>query len=311
MGCDIHLFCETREPGGPWVLTPVIWDCVACNSTGKMQSHKEGEGMIDCYVCNGTKQVTGYSQRNYNLFAILANVRNGFGFAGIPTGEGFVPISEPRGLPKDMSEDLVMLANSEYAKNSHEIWKEFTKKYGAGWLGDHSWSWITLAELLLNDWDQNTVHRGQVMPATWIEWKDSGDNSPQQWTGAHWGKGVRVISEVAAFALKECLKVEDGKCVLKGGLTERAKYALLADQSVDPSPLALKEEKFKITLDEFDKWLNGSQKCEKDNIILVVESSWQTSYKDSVYSFYTHFMPALVALGKGPENTRIVFGFDS
>ena len=39
--------------------------------------------------------------RYYPLFALLAGVRNGYGFAGIQTGEPVTPIAEPRGLPFD------------------------------------------------------------------------------------------------------------------------------------------------------------------------------------------------------------------
>lgn len=36
--------------------------------------------------------------RHYQLFAMLAGVRNGTGFAGVKTGEPVKPISEPRGV---------------------------------------------------------------------------------------------------------------------------------------------------------------------------------------------------------------------
>lgn len=42
--------------------------------------------------------------RSYNTFAMLANVRNGRGFAGIKTSDGFPYIHEPRGLPADLKE---------------------------------------------------------------------------------------------------------------------------------------------------------------------------------------------------------------
>ncbi len=40
--------------------------------------------------------------RSYNTFAMLADVRNGRGFAGIKTSDGFPVIHEPRGLPSDL-----------------------------------------------------------------------------------------------------------------------------------------------------------------------------------------------------------------
>lgn len=66
--------------------------------------------------------------RNYALFAALANVRN-YG--------DITPISEPRGLPEDFETDgdEVKLAYSD----------------GKVWMGDHSYTWLTLEELL--DWD--------------------------------------------------------------------------------------------------------------------------------------------------------------
>jgi len=68
------------------------------------------------------------SNRNYWSFAVLADVRNGHGFAGHYTGEPVVPIASPRGIPKDSPE-------------THE------------WLGDHSWSYVTLTELLALNMD--------------------------------------------------------------------------------------------------------------------------------------------------------------
>lgn len=69
MGTDIHLMLQVKQ-GGNW---------------------------LDIEPCAGWSR-----PRNYDLFAILANIRNGSGFAGVPTGEGFVPISEPRGIPQDL-----------------------------------------------------------------------------------------------------------------------------------------------------------------------------------------------------------------
>lgn len=47
---------------------------------------------------------SNYKQdRHYQLFAVLAGVRNGHGFARVRTGEAVKPIAEPRGLPKDFA----------------------------------------------------------------------------------------------------------------------------------------------------------------------------------------------------------------
>ena len=44
-----------------------------------------------------------FGDRNYDLFAMLANLRNGVGFAGRRRGEVLDPIDEPRGIPEDAS----------------------------------------------------------------------------------------------------------------------------------------------------------------------------------------------------------------
>ncbi len=80
-----------------------------------------------------------YGERNYDLFAILANVRNGYAVAGIRTGDGFWPLG-PRGLPCDVSEELRRLDYEQF----------------------HSQSWVSLREILEFDWDQETTKRAFV-----------------------------------------------------------------------------------------------------------------------------------------------------
>lgn len=58
-----------------------------------------------------------FGNRNYSVFGFLAGVRN---YSAVQ------PISEPRGLPKDFSCNDID---------------------GGDWLGDHSFSWLSLAEL--------------------------------------------------------------------------------------------------------------------------------------------------------------------
>lgn len=74
--------------------------------------------------------------RHYQLFAVLANVRNGTEFAGITTRGHVKPIAHPRGLP----EDFVMTSLGHH---------------GHHWLGDHSRSWLGGKEML--DWFASTA----------------------------------------------------------------------------------------------------------------------------------------------------------
>jgi len=90
--------------------------------------------------------------RNYWGFAVLADVRNGYGFAGFDTGEPVTPISLPRGLPGDLSQELRAPPDSDDEElPSSQIW-----------LGNHSFSWLTLQELLDYDLDAPMTLRCMV-----------------------------------------------------------------------------------------------------------------------------------------------------
>ncbi len=81
-----------------------------------------------------------FEWRNYSVYAFLAGVRN---YSAI------TPISEPRGLPEDVSED----ADAACGRLDGDT---------------HSRSWLTLAELRAFDYDQGLVDRrenGSTLPA--------------------------------------------------------------------------------------------------------------------------------------------------
>jgi len=119
--------------------------------------------------------------RNYNTFAILADVRNGFGFAGVDTGDGFKPIltlhddgvdnPHRRGWPKDVCQEL-----------AHED-------------VDHSPNWLTLRELNEYDWQQVTKSRGVVTLDQYQKWvKEGREGRPDRWCGGISGPNIEVLS---------------------------------------------------------------------------------------------------------------------
>lgn len=144
MGCDIHMHVEQK--------TNNHWEHVDSNA---------------------------YDGRNYNLFAILANVRNGNGFAGIKTGEGFNPIAMPKGLPSDVSAAV---------QSESDSWD----------CDGHSHSWLTLEEILNFDWTQKTQLQGWVDAKTFKQWdgywREQGE-SPRGYSGDVGGGLVQKISE--------------------------------------------------------------------------------------------------------------------
>ena len=98
MGTDITIFAERKTEDGTWEL-------------------------VD------DPREPFYDGRNYSLFAILADCRN-----GTRTEEPFKPIDQPRGVPDDMSE----LAS---------------KLYGDG-EGLHNETWYFVEEITNFDWSQ-------------------------------------------------------------------------------------------------------------------------------------------------------------
>lgn len=163
MGCDIHLYVE-KCVDGKWV-TADTWK----------PSEYEDEG-DRLHVAYGDHF---YDGRNYDLFAILANVRNGYGFAGIPTGAGFVPIAMPRGIPDD--------ACKEY-KDTAESWDS----------DGHSHSWLTVAELLTYDWTQKIAKTGVVSLDEYFDWNGyyrHEGNGPRSYSGGVSGQGIETVSE--------------------------------------------------------------------------------------------------------------------
>ena len=111
------------------------------------------------------------SSRNYDLFAILAGVRNGEGFAGCRIGERFKPIAELKGYPDDMSKNDVL----------------FGDEYGYG-------SWLTLRELHEYDWEQLHRKYGYVDETTYRDYIMKG-KQPNSYSGDIWGHNIVKLTE--------------------------------------------------------------------------------------------------------------------
>lgn len=145
MGCDIHSLIQVKEYGeGPWVTVE--------------------------------KRVNG-DPRDYDMFAILANVRNGYGFAGLTTGQGFIPIAQPKGFPQDTA-----VTDGEHIDGL--------------WMGDHSHSWLTLSEMLeyLKTCEaRRTKKCGVISWRTYLVWRKTG-GYPESYSAAVSGPGIRTVS---------------------------------------------------------------------------------------------------------------------
>lgn len=170
MGCDIHMWAEVKREGDEkwWAVGRVFQN----------SWHREGEPSLQCRFGAGDTYSTNdpltdhpYDGRNYNLFGILANVRNGYGFAGVDTGDAFVPIAKPRGIPEDASD-----------------FYRWECDHGMG----HTPSWLSLHELVECDWSRTTKHRGFVGVDQYGVFKAEG--APHSWSGMVSGGQIKHIS---------------------------------------------------------------------------------------------------------------------
>lgn len=170
MGCDIHLYAEKRVDGA--------WQSADAWEPNEYYDPEDPDSEEKPLAIPYRKRF--YDSRNYDLFAMLANVRNGYRFAGCDTGDGFVPICEPKGLPDDVSPQV----------------KADSDRWGSD---GHSHSWLTVAELMAYDWTQTTKHRGWLNAVEfhrWDRWPRSQGEPPDEWCGGVSGPRISHVSEV-------------------------------------------------------------------------------------------------------------------
>ena len=166
MGCDIHIAIQRKETDG--------W--------------REITYQDEPYDFQKEKGVTirpgipvapaGFHDRNYDLFGILADVRNGSGFAGVTTGEGWPSIAPGRGWPEGFNEE-----SGGACPNYPED--------GPRYMGDHSFTWVGLDELKAFNWDGIGTTLYGVVSAAQYENMMPGEK-PTAWCGGVSGKDVQV-----------------------------------------------------------------------------------------------------------------------
>lgn len=174
MGCDIHLFVEKKNENGEWELVQ------GKNSWKKQYQEwadkEENQERKNYYLKRVQEEPETcyegwlYDNRNYRTFSVLADVRNGISsWRDEPaTGHYVKPISEPKGMPDDLPDEMREIYENEY---------------------EHSGSYLTLKELLDYDWNQKVKFAGLVSKSEYQEFKNNG--SPQSWCG---GSNALLIS---------------------------------------------------------------------------------------------------------------------
>lgn len=157
MGCDIHIYVE-RKNNNKWEVIKGInpWISEYKSWLDNAETEERKNYLLDRIKTMEEKESIVsegwiYEGRNYNLFAILADVRNYYNIK---------PIIDPRGIPEDICKEI----NNEYES----------------WSGDsHSCSYYTFKELLDFDWKNNYVeNEGFVDEKTYKNFKQTGDPYP-------------------------------------------------------------------------------------------------------------------------------------
>jgi hypothetical protein len=178
MGTDIHMWVETRENAdSPWKLDDrKIWPYPYFDKdrpANVLETYGEPgtEGYWE-YISNPEFTEHPYERRNYTLFGVLANVRNGTGFAGCEIGRWVEPIARPKGFPEDASPEMRKIYDEEF---------------------EHTATWLSLRELVEYQWDQAYSYTGVLSEAQYEALKNG--TIPEDWCGGVSGKGILTLNE--------------------------------------------------------------------------------------------------------------------
>jgi len=160
MGCDIHIQIERRVSG--------VWQRVDWRDTWRWATDGYWDPSAGVLL-----MPEDFDSRNYNLFGVLADVRNG------TWGDEVTPIVAPRGLPSDMA----ALAPSKYADEEP-------------WLGDHSMSWVSLKELQDYNWKAPLKMRAWVSHEAADKFRADGIPPTSYSAGGNHGEYIEWMSTV-------------------------------------------------------------------------------------------------------------------
>lgn len=193
MGCDIHSMVEVYRPryqgggfarpevadGVPWEPKSSRWVALDNDDGGIFRNTWHDPNSKQEYFRNLPKMTSvPFDDRNYMLFALLADVRNGRGFAGVYTHDPIEPLSEPRGVPRDASFGWLETVDSwDVDMHSHSYFtlEELIAFRDAGKLGQH-------------------VRRGGAITGLEYERIQREGGKPESWCGSVSGGGIITIT---------------------------------------------------------------------------------------------------------------------
>jgi hypothetical protein len=282
---------EVQAPG-TFIDGEKVWpDWVPSELLGPSvpRAMQQGGEPLPCYWCKGTGIVPSWQDRNYAVFAMLANVRNHHGDSD---EERFDPISEPRGLPDDMSDTLKEISGRHYPEQedgesdedfaqretAHEQRLDAIKaKYGATWLGEHSESWVTLEELQKYRADKrNLLVKESISVEEYLVWDRKGP--PHRSYANLSGPAIVTVTQEEFEAWRSLVDI--------------------------PEMAALSAKDRELAVAGYQRLTIGGKPTH-------VRVQWYEPYDAFGREFWEDFVEkALPKLGD-PDRVRLVFGFDS
>lgn len=168
MGTDIDLYVEKKNPDGKWEIMFPDPELMQVLHPGPAEQRPYGPGNLPGWAW--------YSGRNYDLFGLLADVRNRS------------DIESPwahRGIPKD--------------SGIHEFLGDGDSPHYHG----HSHSWVSLQELLDYDWGTPVHESGYMGALAYRYWMDHDKKKWLGYSGFVGGPDVVHVSNKEMDALFE------------------------------------------------------------------------------------------------------------
>lgn len=178
IGCDIHCYMETYNSNTG------LWEKAGNIFNNRWYPQYDKEPKTDEPICD----------RHYMLFGILAGVRNG----------EVTPISKPRDLPDDVSEEV---------ESKSEEWG----------VDGHSHSYLTVKEILDYDWNQTYETTARMGLDEYTKYFNAGKKDPAKYTTYKLRPNEFLISESEMEKvmnskeemLKAALDNKDPHCVIQ------------------------------------------------------------------------------------------------
>ena len=209
MGTDIHPAVEVRRKGvwhyhTPKIECPYYYEFDYDRTPGSFKRiyrlDAKGNRIRSGWDSCKFRLPEYFSERNYRHFALLGNVRNGTGFAGVYTHDEIPYIQDARGVPDDISVRAKARLSDE-----------------------HSAGWVTLTELKGYDYRQ-TIQEGGVLDETEFQKFCMTGRPPENWSGDTWGKDIVTLTPDAYAALFESpIELLQGRASKRGANYDKTK----------------------------------------------------------------------------------------